>query len=328
MLTGKRKEQQGSLTQLRLPSLQHDELDSVSNDDISIMSVENPYFETKLGKLFLADCLEWLDTLPEESVDLVIADPPYNIRKAQWDTFESQEAYVEWSKEWITRVHRVLTPKGTLYVCGFSEILADIKWAAMKLFPGCKWIVWYYRNKASMGNDWGRSHESILHFRKGKGMVFNADAVRVPYNIHTTKYPNHPQAKTSQYGNGKGYVWSPNPLGARPRDVIEIPTICNTTKEKTLHPAQKPEELIQRLVLASSNEGDLVIDPFGGSGTTYVVCERYGRRWLGCELHLDYCKVIKDRIEHPEKYSSERNTTNIQALGKRRHELRYGRRTE
>ena len=138
------------------------------------------------------------------------------------------------------------------------------------------------------------------------------------------KYPEHPQAVTSQYGNGKEYVWKPHPLGAKPRDVIEMPTLCNTTKEKTLHLTQKPEELIRKFILASSNERDLVIDPFGGSGTTYIVCERYNRRWLGCEISEEHCQIIKERLENPDEFSSERICGSERKIIKRREKLRFG----
>jgi site-specific DNA-methyltransferase (adenine-specific) len=110
-----------------------------------------------------------------------------------------------WIGAWngFQEAHRVLKRTGSLYVCGFSEILADIKWAAAHLFKGCKWLIWFYRNKANLGNDWGRSHESILHFRKSKDFIFNIDEVRIPYNEHTLKYPKRSQAETSQYANGK-----------------------------------------------------------------------------------------------------------------------------
>lgn len=255
-----------------------------------------PYFGTNLGSLYHVDAIKFLKSIEKETVDLIFADPPYNIKKAEWDTFESQKQYVEWCIEWIEECKRILTPKGTLYICGFSEILADIKWAASHLFKGCKWLVWYYRNKANLSNDWGRSHESILHFRKSREFIFNIDDVRVPYNTHTLKYPVHPQAETSQYGNGKKYVWTPNPKGARPKDVFEIPTISNSSWEKKKHPTQKPVHLVKKCVLASSNPDSVIIDPFGGSGTTYAVAEAFKRKWLGSEINVNYCKIIKDRL--------------------------------
>lgn len=153
-----------------------------------------------------------------------------------------------------------------------------------------------------MGNDWGRSHESILHFRKSRRFTFNIDPVRIPYNHHTLKYPERPQAATSRYGKGKAALWRPHPLGAKPRDVLEIPTLGNASRERLPHPTQKPEELLRRLILASSNEGDLVLDPFGGTGTTYVVCERFNRRWLGCEISAEYCRLIAERLQRLDRH--------------------------
>lgn len=240
-------------------------------------------------------------------MDLVFADPPYNIKKAEWDDFGSMHAYVAWSRDWITEAARVLKPTGTLYVCGFSEILADVKVAATHLFTGCRWLVWHYKNKANLGKDWGRSHESILHFRKSRNFTANIDDVRIPYGAHTLKYPEHPQAESSQYGKGKPAKerddWTPHPGGAKPKDVIEIPTTCNGMGEKTPHPTQKPEELLRKLVLASSNAGDLVIDPFSGSGTTLVVAEQLGRRWLGCDNAPQHNEWAIQRLERVMKKS-------------------------
>ncbi|MBQ9456834.1 MAG: site-specific DNA-methyltransferase [Thermoguttaceae bacterium] len=260
-------------------------------------------FSHENGLLFQGDCIRWFAFLKDESVDLIFADPPYNIKKAEWDFFESQEQYIQWSMTWIKEAARVLKPTGTLYICGFSEILADLKHPAMKYFKGCKWLVWHYKNKANLGNDWGRSHESILHLRKSKIFTMNIDSVRVPYNEHTLKYPSHPQAESSQYGNGKKpeKVWTPNPLGAKPKDVIEIPTTCNGMGEKTKHPTQKPEELLRTLLLASSSKGDVVLDPFSGSGTTIVVAEQLGRKWLGCEINDEYNQWAIQRINQTQR---------------------------
>ena len=265
------------------------------------------YYSHPHGQILIGDAACWLSSLESASVDLVFADPPYSIKKAEWDSFESQQAYVKWSLKWIEEASRVLKPTGTLYICGFSEILADIKLPALRFFEGCRWIVWHYKNKANLGNDWGRSHESILHFRKSKQFTFNIDDIRIPYGNHTKKYPDHPQAETSQYGKGKSknHLWQPHPKGAKPRDVIEIPTICNGMKEKTLHPTQKPEELLRTLILASSNPGDIVIDPFLGSGTTAVVAEQLKRLWKGCDLSVDYCNWAIDRIEAVADWSIE-----------------------
>jgi len=261
------------------------------------------------GEIWVGDAIAWLRSLENESVDLIFADPPYNIRKAEWDTFESQQDYVTWSLGWIEQAARVLKPTGTLYICGFSEVLADLKLPASRFFRGCRWLVWHYKNKANLGTDWGRSHESILHFRKSKQFKFNIDNVRVPYGEHTLKYPEHPQAETSQYGrgsHGKDRIWQPHPKGAKPKDVLEIPTTCNGMHEKTGHPTQKPEELLRKIVLASSSPGDLVVDPFLGSGTTTVVAEQLKRKWKGCDLSVEYCQWAAQRIELVEDWPIEK----------------------
>lgn len=252
---------------------------------------------TEAGELWHGDALALLGKLADHTVDLVVTDPPYAIAKEAWDEFPSLEAYVEWCDRWLAEVARVLAPHGSAYVCGFSEILADVKARSAKRFAGCRWLVWYYKNKANLGKDWGRSHESILHLR-GEDARIDVDAVRVPYNGHTTKYPARVQAVNSQYGRGvRRDRWEPNPLGAKPRDVLEIPVICNGMAEKTPHATQKPEALIERLILASSRKGQLVVDPFVGSGTTAVVAQRLGRNWLAGDADARYVGLARDRLQ-------------------------------
>lgn len=265
------------------------------------------HYQHPNGSLFTGDSIQWMKELESNSVDLIFADPPYNINKAEWDNFESQEKYIQWSVKWIEQAARVLKESGSIYICGYSETLADIKHPASKFFKSCRWLIWHYKNKANLGSDWGRSHDSIIHFRKSAKSRLNIDQVRIPYGAHTLKYPSHPQADTSQYGNGKRQdVWIPNPLGAKPKDVIDIPTTCNGMGEKTPHPTQKPEELVRKFVLASSNVGDIVLDPFSGSGTTCVVAEQLGRKWLGCDTNLQYNKWAVERLENVKQKSVEK----------------------
>ena len=260
-------------------------------------TVPESYYAEKGGCLFLGDCQQMLRKFKDSSVSLIFADPPYSLKKADWDTFKNQEEYIRFSIKWIKEASRILRDDGTLYICGFSEILADIHYPAMRYFYNCRWIVWHYKNKANLGNDWGRSHESILCLRKSKEHIMNIDPIRIPYNSHTLKYPSHPQAETSQYGNGKGRDnWIPNPLGAKPKDVIEIPTTCNGMGEKTPHPTQKPEELLRKIILASSNKDDIVLDPFVGSGTTAVCAKQLGRRFVGVEQCEEYLTWAVSRL--------------------------------
>ncbi len=286
-----------------------------------------PFFQTDAGTLYREDALLFLQSLPTASVDLVFADPPYNIKKAEWDSFASQKAYVEWSMEWIRAARRVLKDTGSLFICGFSEILADLKWAAAPHFAGCKWLVWFYRNKGNLGKDWGRSHESILHLRVSRRFTFNIDAVRIPYNAHTLKYPQRKQADSSHFARGqakKTYVWQPHPLGAKPKDVLEIPTLSNSSWEKTAHKTQKPVELLRRIVLATTPPGDTVVDPFGGSGTTYAVAEATDRRWMGSELEPEYCRIIQARLMDAAHLQRIRTAADEVAAQERRAKLRDG----
>lgn len=284
-----------------------------------------PYFSSEFGNLYQMDAKEFLNMQTSNSIDLIFADPPYNLKKAEWDTFKSQKEYVDWSMEWIREAYRSLSSKGSLYICGFSEILADIKWATAGLFKGCKWLVWFYRNKANLGNDWGRSHESILHLRKTRHFIFNLDEVRIPYNKHTVKYPTRTQAISSQYSQGKDkkYVWEPHPLGAKPKDVLEIPTISNGAWERYPHKTQKPVELLRKIILSSSNIDSIIVDPFGGSGTTYAVAEAYKRKWKGSELKKEYCEIIKARISDKDHISRICTAVDESESRKRRDILRF-----
>lgn len=257
-----------------------------------------PIFKTNEGELYQEDCLDFLSNLPSGCASTVFSDPPYNIKKAKWDCFNTDDDYIEWSTRWIAECARILKPNGTLYVCGFSEILADLKRPSMNFFKKCRWLIWYYDNKANLGKDWGRSHESILCLRKTEDFTFNIDSIRIPYNSHTLKYPNRPlSGKTSSF-KGQGHAWQPNPLGAKPKDVIALPTICNGMTEKTKHPTQKPEALIRKLLLASSMEGDLVVDPFSGSGTTAVVATQLKRRFVVNDNSAEYNTWAIDRLQN------------------------------
>ena len=268
------------------------------DDLLGPLSPKTCALKTDLGELWRADAMELLGNLEDGSVALVVTDPPYAIGKDKWDVFESLEEYVDWCDGWLAEVERVLRPDGTAYVCGFSEILADVKARSAKRVAACRWLVWYYRNKANLGSDWGRSHESILHLRKAASTKLNVDEVRIPYNNHTKRYPERVQAVSSQYGgkDKRRDKWQPHPLGAKPRDVFEIPVLCNGTEERTEHPTQKPEELIRRMIAASSNAGDLVVDPFGGSGTSAVVAQRLGRRWIVGDADARYVGLARRRL--------------------------------
>ena len=268
------------------------------------MSME-PYYENDLGELYHDDALDVIQHLTEtgQEVQTVFADPPYNIGKADWDNFEDEE-YLDWTVEWVDAVGDLLPEDGSAFVCGFSEILADIKYRISRevdWIDSISWLVWHYRNKPQMGNGgWTRSHESILWLRNSEDFKFEMDRVRIPYNSHTEKYPMREQGQSSLFGSEDGYEWDPNLEGAKPRDVIDVPTVNNASSERTEHPTQKPEELLRKFVWATSDKDQIVFDPFGGSGTTFAVSEQLGRRWIGSEKNEEYCEIIEERLEEIE----------------------------
>jgi site-specific DNA-methyltransferase (adenine-specific) len=249
------------------------------------------------GELWRTDVFALLARIPDGGADLVVTDPPYAIGKASWDLFPSEAVYVDWCDRWLAEVRRALAPHGSAYVCGFSEILAEVKARSARRFADCRWLVWSYKNKANLGRDWGRSHESIVHLRCTAGRGIDVDAVRIPYNAHTTRYPERVQAVSSQYGRGvRRDRWEPHPGGAKPRDVFDLPVLCNGMAEKTAHATQKPEALIEKFIAASSSPGQLVVDPFVGSGTTAVVARRLGRRYLVGDADPGYVGLARERL--------------------------------
>lgn len=265
------------------------------------------YFETDHGRLYNIDAVDLIEQLSDkgEKVQILFSDPPYNIGKAEWDNFDSVEAYLDWVVDWVQKAGDLLEDEGSLFVMGFSEGLADIKYRLSRdcdWYDSMRWLVWSYRNKPQMGNgEWTRSHESILWLRKSEDYKFRMDRVRIPYNNHTKEYPMREQGQTSLFGSEEGYEWDPNVEGAKPRDVIDVPTVNNASSERTDHPTQKPEELLRKIVWATSDKDDVVLDPFGGSGTTFAVAEQLGRNWIGSEVNEEYLEIIESRlidIEH------------------------------
>lgn len=295
------------------------------------MATTEPYYETEFGELYCTDASSLIEELRQSgrTATLIFADPPYNIDKADWDTFESREQYLDWVASWVSEAGEILTDDGSLFVMGFSEMLAHVK---CRLSRGCDWIestrwmVWSYRNKPQMSDSgFTRSHESILWLRKSDDYKFRMDRVRIPYNEHTKEYPMRDQGQTSLFGSEDGYTWDPNVEGAKPRDVFDVPTVNNASKERTEHPTQKPEELLRKFVWSTTDRDDLVFDPFGGSGTTYAVAEQLGRNWIGSETNETYCSMITERLENAEHTEDPTYWMNHD-LDRRQHrrKVRYG----
>lgn len=235
------------------------------------------------------DCIKEMSKLPPESIDLVFADPPFNIGK-DYDEYDDEMpsgSYKSWSEEWIEEVWRKLSLRGSFWLAIGDEYAAELKCLADDLgFALRSWVIWHYTFGVNCANKFTRSHTHLLYFVKDpKNFTFNPDAIKVP-SARQTKY-NDKRAK---------------PGGRLPFDVWTIPRVCGTYKERVgWHPCQMPLTVMDRIVLACSNPGDVVLDPFLGSGTTGVSAVRNGREFIGIEMSKTYCTKAEARIkkEHP-----------------------------
>lgn len=249
------------------------------------------------------DCLSLLAKLPDASVPLAFADPPFNIGYDydSYDDRRSSEDYLDWSKRWMSELCRVLRPDGTFWLAIGDEYAAELKvLATRELGLTCRsWVIWYYTFGVNCRQKFSRSHAHLFHFvRDADAFTFNTDAIRVP------------SARELVYGDRRA-----NPTGRlpddtwilRPQDLPEgfsvaedtwyFPRVCGTFKERSgWHGCQMPEQLLGRIIRASSNPGDLVLDPFAGSGTTLAVAKKLGRAFLGFELSEAYADQIRKRL--------------------------------
>jgi len=255
----------------------------------------SPTFDTTADfVLFEGDCLEFLPTIPDGFVKLVVTSPPYNLGKP-YETRLEMDEYVEQQRRVIEECVRVLDEAGSLcwqvgnYVENGEIIPLDIVlypiFASLGLHLRNR-IIWHFGHGLHASKRFSGRYEVILWFTKSHQYTFNLDAVRVPQ-----KYPNKRHFKGPKKGQLSG-----NPLGKNPTDVWEIPNVKANHVEKTIHPCQFPVELIERLVLALTDEGDWVLDPFMGVGTTAIAALMHGRRALGSEIVPEYVKVAKERI--------------------------------
>ena len=244
-------------------------------------------------KIYLGDCLEITNELPSESVDMIFADPPYNlsndgftchagravnVNKGEWDRSQGIEKDFRFHKEWISACRRLLKPNGTIwisgtyhsiYACGFAlqilgyHILNDICWFKPNASPNlsCRYFT--------------ASHETLIWARKSKKAkhVFNYDLMKNGiFSNDVLKAP----------GKQMRSVWAITP-----------PKKCEKRYGK--HPTQKPEALLERIILASTNEGDLILDPFMGSGTTGVVAKKHKRHFIGIEKEQQFYEIARKR---------------------------------
>ena len=249
------------------------------------------------------DCIAGMKKLESGVVDLAFADPPFNIGY-EYDSYDDRlesEKYLDWCRQWTAEVVRVLKPEGTFWLAIGDEYAAELK-VMLQREHGltCRsWVVWYYTFGVNCKFKFSRSHAHLFHMVKdAEHFTFNAEAIRVP------------SARQLVYGDARA-----NPTGRlpddtwilRPQDLPEgfrsdentwyFPRVCGTFKERAgWHGCQMPEQLLGRIIRACSREGELVLDPFAGSGTTLAVAKKLARNFLGFELSQEYSQRIEERL--------------------------------
>jgi len=238
----------------------------------------------EVDKVYLGDCVKIMKTLPNKSVDLVFADPPFNIG-LKYDVYNdniSYEKYYKWSEEWIKEACRLLKNSGAIYVAIGDEFAAELNIILKRRgFYFRNWIVWHYTFGQNQRKKFTRAHTHIFYFTKDKErFTFNDKHIRVP------------SARQLVYKDKRA-----NPLGKIPDDVWQFSRICGTFKERLgRHPCQMPESLLERIISVSSNEGDTVLDPFGGTGTTAAVAKKLKRHFVTMEISEEYYDLILKRL--------------------------------
>lgn len=245
--------------------------------------------------LYCMDCVEALEALPKNLVDLTVTSPPYNIGK-EYEKMTAHQTYLDWCESWILQIHRVCANNGSFWLnLGYVKLpdrakaipIPYLLWDRVPFYM-LQEVVWHYGAGVAARKTFSPRNEKWLWYVKNEdSYTFNLDDVRDP----NVKYPN-------QKKNGKLKC---NPLGKNPTDVWSFPKVTSGRKrssvERTGHPAQFPVAIIDRIIKASSNKGDLLLDPFMGSGSTAEVAVRLKRPVIGFEIRQDYLDIAIDRIE-------------------------------
>lgn len=255
-----------------------------------------PYYEAPNCLIYNGDCQELLPKLDDCVIDLTVTSPPYNIGKV-YEKALPLDDYIKWCSKWIHEIHRLTTSTGAFWLnLGYLSIpdrakaipIPYLLWDKIPFFL-IQEIIWSYGAGVAGRKFFSPRNEKFLWYVKQSGSyIFNLDEVR----DLDVKYPN-------QRKNGKLKV---NPNGKNPSDVWQFKKVTSghnrSSKERTPHPAQFPEELIERIIKVSSNEGGVIMDPFVGSGTTAVVAMRLRRPVIGFELQTSYCNIAASRIDN------------------------------
>lgn len=253
-----------------------------------------PFAPRLSWKIETSDNLKFMHHLADQSMKLIITSPPYNLGKT-YETRRSQEFYLEEQAATIAEAVRLLHPRGSIcWQVGNHVADGEVYPLDILLYPLFRnhrlklrnRIVWTFGHGLHCQKRFSGRHETILWFTKGDDYTFNLDPVRVP-----SKYPEKKHFKGPKRGEFSG-----NPLGKNPSDVWEIPNVKANHVEKTMHPCQFPIGLVERLVLALTNKGDNVLDPYLGVGSSAVAALKNGRNAYGCDTVEEYVDIAKDRI--------------------------------
>jgi site-specific DNA-methyltransferase (adenine-specific) len=256
-----------------------------------------PFLTTPLGALFAADCMAVLPKIADHVIDTVFADPPFNLGKAygrSTDDLRSDDTYLDWCRRWLAECVRILKPGGSLFVYNLPRW--NILLGAHLTILGMDFRHWIAVEMSACLPIAGRlhpSHYSLLYYSKGKPKTFRR--IRTP--VQTCR---HCGGEVKDYGGHRGAL---NPNGITLKDVwSDIPPVRHWKfKSKNRKANALSTKLLDRVVEMSTVEGDLVLDPFGGSGTSFSVCEHKKRRWIGIEI--DFAPEIADRLESDEIHS-------------------------
>jgi site-specific DNA-methyltransferase (adenine-specific) len=253
-----------------------------------------PFYQSKNAVIFNGDCLEILFSLPENSIDMIFADPPYmlsndgitckngkmaNVNKGRWDKSGGFEKDTVFHNEWISACRRVLKPEGTIWISGTYHSIYQCGYLLQKNnFLILNDITWFKPNASPnlSCRFFTASHETLIWARKDK-------KAKHTFNYKEMKNGLFPEDKLKKENAQMRSVWSIGP----PK---------NDEKEHGKHPTQKPLDLLKRIVLASTNKNDIVLDPFCGSGTTGAACARLNRTFIGIEINKTYCDLAKKRL--------------------------------
>lgn len=271
------------------------------------------------NKIVTGDCIELMDSWDPGTLDLIFADPPYNIgfKYDQYDDRKSDDQYTQWTESWIRACTRLLKPTGSFYILIGDEYAAETRIILKQLEKEKKlmfrnWIVWHYTFGQNCKTKFNRSHAHLFYCvgsaaLKAKNLnadppfTFNRDQIAIPSARQTTYKDNRANPK----GKLPDDTWYLRPqetpaeeLFQPEEDVWYFSRLCGTFKERVgWHPCQLPEAFLERIIKLSSNPQDIVFDPFTGSGTTLAVANKLGRRWVGTELSEDYAERATERIE-------------------------------